>query len=104
MAAAPSNLALRLATAAVMVPIILGLLFLAPPWAFYVLVLPIALVGVHELYKMTHPDDTVARWIGIAISALASIAVYLGGDDPRVLITVLVTVPLTGPLVTLVRI
>jgi phosphatidate cytidylyltransferase len=104
MTAAPSNLALRLATAAVMVPIILGLLFLAPSWAFYVLVLPISLVGLRELLLMTHPDDAVARWIGIGIAAIASLAVYFHGDDPRVLLTVLSVVPLSGPLVTLVRV
>jgi hypothetical protein len=36
---------MRLATAAVGVPIILSLLYIAPPWAFYLLVLPAALVG-----------------------------------------------------------
>jgi phosphatidate cytidylyltransferase len=104
MTAAPSNLALRLATAAVMVPIILGLLFFAPAWAFYALVLPISLVGLHELFLMTHPGDPVARWIGIVIAAVASLAVYFHGDDPRVLFTVLAVVPLSGPLVVLARI
>jgi phosphatidate cytidylyltransferase len=104
MTAAPSNLALRLATAAVMVPIILGLLFYAPSWAFYVLVLPISLVGLSELLLMTHPHDAVARWIGLGIAAVASLAVYFHGDDPRVLFTVIAVVPLSGPLVTLARI
>ena len=104
MASAASNLTLRLATAAVMVPVILALLFLAPPWAFFVLVLPVSLVGVRELFVMTHPDDGVARGIGIVISAVAGVAVYFGGDDPRTLVTVLAVVPLTGPLVALARI
>src|ERR1700678_3457473 len=101
MEAAPSNLALRLATAAVMVPIIVGLLFLGPAWSFYVLVLPISLVGVRELLVMTHPDDAVARGIGIAVSAIASLAIFFYGEDPRVVVTVLAVVPLTGPLVAL---
>ena len=104
MEAAPSNHALRLATAAVMVPIILGLLFLGPAWSFYALVLPISLVGVNELLVMTHPDDAVARGIGIAVAAIASVAVFFYGEDPRVVMTVLAVVPLIGPLVALVRI
>jgi phosphatidate cytidylyltransferase len=99
-----SNLAMRLATAAVCVPVILGLLFLAPPWAFLLLVLPVALVGVRELFVMTHPDDGVVQAIGVVVAAMASLAVYFGGDDPRVLLTVLTAVPLVGPLVTLVRV
>jgi phosphatidate cytidylyltransferase len=104
MASAPSNLTLRLGTAAVMVPIILGLLFLAPAWAFFVLVFPVSLVGVRELFVMTHPDDAVARTVGVVVSAVAGAAVYFWGEDPRVLVTVLAIVPLTGPLVTLIRI
>jgi phosphatidate cytidylyltransferase len=104
MASAPSNLTLRLATAAVMVPIIVGLLFWGPAWAFFVLVLPVSLVGVRELFMMTHPDDAVARAAGILVSAAASIAIYFWGEDPRVLVTVLAAVPLSGPLVSLVRI
>ena len=60
-----SNLAIRLATAAVGVPLILVLLYAAPPWAFYLLVLPVALVGVRELFKMTHPGDSASQAVGV---------------------------------------
>jgi phosphatidate cytidylyltransferase len=100
---AASNLALRLVTAGVSVPIILGLLFAAPPWAFFVLVLIAALVGVHELLAMTHPGDHVAQAFGIAVSAAASITFYFRPTDARLLTTLLVAVPLTGPLFTLLR-
>jgi len=98
-----SNLLQRLATAAVAVPVILGLLYVAPPWGFYLLVLAASLVAVYELLAMTHPADRVSQVIGIAMSAAASAAVYLRPDDPRVLMAVLVTVPIAGPLVTLAR-
>ncbi len=98
-----SNLALRLGTAVVAVPVILGLLFVAPPWAFYVLTLGAALVGVHELFTMTHPKDRVSQAVGTLISAAASLVVYLRPDDPRCLIAVLVVVPVAGPIVTLAR-
>ncbi len=101
--ARPSNLALRFATAIVAVPVILGLVFAAPPWAFYLLVLPASLVGVHELLAMTHPNDRVSRAVGVVISAATSLAVYLRPDDPRTLLAVVVAVPLMGPLVTLAR-
>jgi phosphatidate cytidylyltransferase len=100
---APSNLAMRLATAAVMVPIILGLLYPAPPWAFYLLVVAVALVGMREFFGMTHPGDKTSQAVGVVVSAVASIAIYLWGEDPRVVVTVLVAVPLFGPLFTLVR-
>lgn len=103
MASAASNLALRLATAAVAVPIILAFVFVAPPWAFYLFVLPVALVGVREFFGMTHPGDRVSQAIGVVVSAAASVAVYVGYEDPRTLATVLVVVPLVGPLVTLLR-
>ncbi|MGO9834293.1 MAG: phosphatidate cytidylyltransferase [Polyangiaceae bacterium] len=103
MASAASNLALRLATAAVAVPIILAFVFIAPPWAFYLFVLPISLVGVREFFGMTHPGDRIAQTIGVLLSAAASLAVYFRHDDPRTLVTVLVVVPLVGPLFTLVR-
>jgi phosphatidate cytidylyltransferase len=99
----PSNLAIRLATAAVMVPVILGLLYLAPPWAFYLLVVAVALVGMRELFGMTHPGDKTSQGVGVAVSAAASVAIYLYGEDPRVVATVLVAVPLFGPLFTLAR-
>jgi phosphatidate cytidylyltransferase len=103
MGQAASNLAIRLATAGVMVPVILGLLYVAPPWAFYLLVLVVALVGSRELFLMTHPGDAVSQGVGILVSGLASLAVYIAGDDPRVPLTLLVVVPLFGPLFTLVR-
>src|SRR5580704_15751661 len=103
MAAPASNLALRLATAAVGVPVILALVFPAPPWAFYALVLGASLVGVRELYAMTHPRDSFAQAVGLAVSASSSVALYMFPDEPRVLLTILVAVPLLGPLVTLAR-
>jgi phosphatidate cytidylyltransferase len=98
-----SNLALRLATAAVGVPIILALIFVAPPWSFYLLVLSALLVGSYEIFAMTHPGDRASQALGIGLSAAASAALYLGWEDPRVAVTVLVTIPVLGPILTLAR-
>ena len=101
--AAAGNLTVRLATAAVAVPGILALLYVAPPWAFYCLVGPAALVGASELFGMTHGDDKSARALGVLLSAVASLSVFFFSDDPRVLLTVAVGFPLVGPLFTLAR-
>jgi phosphatidate cytidylyltransferase len=100
---APSNLTMRLLTAAVAVPAILALLYLAPPWAFYLLALAAALVGCAELFAMTHPGDRVSQASGVLFGAATSTAVYFYTADARVLLTVLVVVPVVGPLVTLAR-
>jgi phosphatidate cytidylyltransferase len=104
MAAERSNLAMRLATAFVGVPVILGLLYAAPPWAFYLLVLSVSLVGAHELFAMTHPHDRLAQSAGVLLSAAASVTVYCRADDPNALFGVLVVVPLSGLLFTLARV
>jgi phosphatidate cytidylyltransferase len=100
---ATTNLAIRLATAGVGVPVILSLVFIAPPWAFYLLTLGASLVGVRELLAMTHPQDRVAQGFGVVVAAASSVVVYLGFRDVRVVLTVALVVPLLGPLVTLVR-
>jgi phosphatidate cytidylyltransferase len=101
--AAASNLALRFAVAAVGVPVVIALIYVAPPWGFYLFILAASLVGSHELFTMTHPGDRLAQAVGVLVSAAASLAVYFFHDDPRVLLTVLVAVPVFGPLFTLVR-
>jgi phosphatidate cytidylyltransferase len=98
-----SNLALRFATAGIGVPVILSLLYVAPPWAFYLLVLGAGLVGARELFVMTHHGDRVSQAIGIGLSAVASVALYLYPQDPRVLVTLLVAIPVLGPVITLAR-
>jgi len=105
------NLAIRFLTAGVGAPLILLLLFKGPPWGFYLLVLPAALIAAWELFNMTHPGDRVSQLMGVAVTAVVSGVLYLssGGRDSaslvdhRVLTTMMVCVPLGGPLLTLVR-
>jgi phosphatidate cytidylyltransferase len=101
--AAASNLVMRLATAAVGVPVILSLVYVAPPWGFYLLVLAAVLLGAQELFAMTHPADRVSQAVGVLAAAVASATVYFWADDARVLLTVFVVLPVFGPLFTLVR-
>ena len=103
MASASSNLAVRLATAAVAVPLLLLLLYRGPAWGLYLLILPATLIGTYELLGMTHPGDRVSQGIGLALAAGSSAALYFQGHDVRVVLTVLAVVPVAGPVLTLVR-
>ena len=100
---AESNLKVRLLTAAVVVPPLMWLLFLGPAWGFFLLVLVAAAIAADELFRMTHPDDLVARIVGILITLGTSASLYLWGSDPRVLLTILFVVPMLGLLVPLWR-
>ncbi|HYQ17924.1 MAG TPA: phosphatidate cytidylyltransferase [Polyangiaceae bacterium] len=98
-----SNLAIRLLTAAVVVPPLLGLLFKGPAWGFFALVLVAAAVASDELFRMTHPDDRVARTIGVVTTLGACAATYLCSSDPRALLTMVASVTLIGLLTPLWR-
>jgi phosphatidate cytidylyltransferase len=100
---ANSNLAVRLATAAVGAPLIILLLYKGAPWGFYLLALPATLIAASELFNMTHPGDRASQSIGLGMTALTSLATYLSNGDVRILATMIVCVPLAGPLLTLVR-
>ena len=91
--AGPSNLTVRVLTAAVGAPGILALLYLAPPWAFYLLVFAAVTVGSWELLAMTHGGDRVARGIGIVLCQAVSLLVYFEAHDPRVVLGLLVGIP-----------
>jgi phosphatidate cytidylyltransferase len=103
MAGAASNLAIRLATAAVGVPAVLALLYAAPPWAFYIVVLGTTVVGTRELLAMSHPQDGLSRWAGVALAVIVSVVVYFRREDPHALLAVLAALPLAALLFTLAR-
>lgn len=100
---ANSNLAVRVATALVGAPLIIALLYKGAPWGFYLLVLPATLIGAWELFNMTHPGDRLSQVMGVGVTAAASLATYVANGDSRILVTMLVVIPLAGPLLTLVR-
>ncbi|MEZ4262646.1 MAG: phosphatidate cytidylyltransferase [Polyangiaceae bacterium] len=100
---ANANLAVRIATAAVGAPLILALLYKGPPWGFFLLALPAVAIGSWELFNMTHPGDRASQVIGTLLAAATSLGVYFSMGDARALATVLVVMPMLGPLVTLVR-
>jgi phosphatidate cytidylyltransferase len=68
--ATKTNLALRLATAAVWAPFLLFLLFSAPTWMFPAVAGATSLLGAWELYAMLAPQHIVLRAWGVASSLL----------------------------------
>ncbi|MCU0694658.1 MAG: phosphatidate cytidylyltransferase [Polyangiaceae bacterium] len=100
---AASNLAFRLATAAVGIPVLLGLLYLGPAWGWYLLVAAALSVGAFELFAMTHPDDRVAQGVGVSTCLATSVVVYFFTDDARALMTVALVAPIVGMLIPLWR-
>jgi phosphatidate cytidylyltransferase len=97
-----SNLLMRVLTAVVAVPPLLLLMFRGPAWGFYLLVGLIVALGARELFRMTHPDDTVSQILCIALTVAVSAILYFGGHEPRVLLTVLL-LPIAGIFIPLVR-
>jgi len=90
----------RLATAAVGIPILLWLMFWAPPWGFQLVVtLAIARAG-HELFRMTAPDAPGLRAWGVAATTATGL-VFIHGASPAVFLTLLSVVAAGGLLVSL---
>jgi phosphatidate cytidylyltransferase len=65
-----SNLALRLLTAAVWVPLLLYSLFLGPPWLFPSMAAIVCTLGAYELFAMTSPEHPLLRVWGILATLL----------------------------------
>jgi len=99
---AMSNLTVRLLTAAVGIPIILWMLYLAPGWVFSSFAILVALVGGAELAKMTLKGQRpLQAWMVVATMAVTGVLTF--SDRADVLITLIFGVVLTGALAVLVR-
>lgn len=97
------NLAVRLLTAAVAVPLLLLLLYRGPVWGLFPVAIVATLIGAWELFGMTHRDDGFGRVVGVSITAVAASAAYFFGHDLRVMLAIVSVIPLAGPMITLVR-
>jgi phosphatidate cytidylyltransferase len=98
-----SNLAIRLLTAAAVIPPLLGLLFKGPAWGFFGLVMVAAALASAELFRMTHPDDGVARSLGVVTTLGACATTYQWSTDPRALLAMIAVVTVVGLLTPLWR-
>jgi phosphatidate cytidylyltransferase len=64
-----SDLALRLLTAGVTAPVVIYLLYWAPPWAFPAVAALACVLGAYELFNMLAPDQPMLRAWGMLASA-----------------------------------
>lgn len=98
-----SNLAARLITAGVVAPLLLAIMYLAPPWAWFCVVFVASLAAGLEFFGMTHPGDPIAQGIGVAMTGAVCTLVYVYSTDARVLLGVLFLTPIVGLLIPLWR-
>lgn len=96
------NLAVRLLTAAVAIPAILWMLFLAPWWVFSCFTVVAAGAGGVELAGMTLAGQRPLQvWMVVATMAVTAIITFV--PTVEALITLILGLFVVGPLVTLVR-
>lgn len=98
-----SNLAVRLITAGIAAPLLLLILFEAPPFAFASVVIAASLLGAREVLRMTHPDDRIAQWISVVQTGVVAAVISLAGADLRLVVAMLIGMPLLGMLMPLLR-
>jgi phosphatidate cytidylyltransferase len=98
-----SNLVTRLLTAAIVAPLILLLLYLGPVWGFSLFIFSANVLSAREFFLMTHPEDALARGVGIAMTLAVSAVLFLLRADPRALLTVMIGLPLGSILLGLAR-
>lgn len=99
----PSNLAVRLATTAVLGPLLLWLLFYGPAWGWAIFISLSAMQVAREMLMMTHPDDAVSRWVGALLAGAVTTCTYLSLTDPRLFFTAVTTTLILAALLPLVR-
>jgi len=96
------NLTVRLLTAAVMVPVLIGLLFFAPKWGFLILAYVATVIAGQELMAMAMPGSRVQQVIGIAATVgVMSFVRFV--DDPRAWATMVVGLVTLGLLAGLIK-
>jgi phosphatidate cytidylyltransferase len=100
---ARSNLALRLLTAAVTVPLVLWSLFLGPHWSFPALTALVCALGAHELFAMVTPSHPANRAFGL-VATLATYGITAFGPSPGLQTTWLVALVCGAMLVSLIKV
>ncbi len=98
-----SNLAVRLLTAGVAVPGLLALLYLAPSWAFLLLVFFAAAVAGSELVAMTMPGERVLQTWGVLATLGLTVLFTYYATDARIVVSALVVLVVVGMLLGLAR-
>ncbi|MDI3289558.1 phosphatidate cytidylyltransferase [Polyangium sp. 15x6] len=100
---ARSNLAMRLLSAVVAIPLLLALLYLGPAWG-WALFLALALaVGAIELFGMTHPQDRTSRVLGVLLSLGVMATLWFFTTNAAALVALLFLLPTVALFLTLAR-
>ncbi len=90
-------------TAVVVAPALLAVLYMAPPWGWYIIVAAACVIGAFEFFGMTHPGDRVAQTVGAILTLGFSLVLYFRTSHAPSLITAVVVVTIIGLLLTLWR-
>jgi len=88
----------RLATAAVAIPALLALIFLAPPWGWGLLVAAVAMLGLVEYLWLAFPARTGERILGLVLGATV-IGAALSVPQPGRVVTAALSLLVAGALV-----
>jgi len=99
----PSNLAIRLLTAAVAGPLILLLCYLGPASGWLLFISIAAVIGGVEFFGMTHKNDVPSVVAGVALMLVVIQSLWFFGHDPRVLIAIMMLLPIVAIAVALTR-
>jgi phosphatidate cytidylyltransferase len=100
---AKSNLVVRVLSSVVALPVVLGVLFFAPPVGWFGLVLLAALLGAFELFSMSAKTDRISVGLGVLLTGVVAACLYFGSADRRMLVTLLLGLPVLALLVPLFR-
>jgi phosphatidate cytidylyltransferase len=95
------NTWMRLGTAAVGIPILLYLMFWAPPWGFQILVVLSVARAAHELFRITMHDAPILRAWGV-IATVATSAVLIHGATADTMLALMLVVAGVGALAGLI--
>lgn len=81
MSSKKSDLVPRVITAVVAVPLLLALIFLAPPWAFFALIVAAGGVSIWEYCSITYGNEHVpAKTFTVAVGVALVCVLYFAGD------------------------
>lgn len=98
-----SNLLKRVLTAVVAVPLLVYLIYWAPPLAFTGLVVLAAIISAREFYKIVAAGVRRLAWLGPALSGAIVAVLALWPDDPRAWASIVAGLPLVALLAFLVK-
>src|SRR5258706_3526572 len=77
-----ANLRLRLATAAVGLPLLIVLIGWSPPWMFSGVFLLLTAGALHEFFAMAVPHAAAKQFIGTGIGFVLALVIVAGGGSP----------------------